>query len=415
MTALDGALFVLAGVSAGWLAYLLLVESFQLSWQISLLAVFWALVAYLVLPRLHRILTYVYVPGYFIGRTRTSDGLLGDPVNLAMLGDEPQVHAAMTAAGWTLADEVSLASSLRIVRTTLTRRSYSEAPVSPLYLFDRRQDFAYQQEVRGNPSQRHHVRFWRCPEGWRLPGGRAVDWVAAGTYDRSVGLSLMTFQVTHRIAADVDVERDHIVVTLEEADRAVVVERIRHFASGYHARNGGGDEMVTDGDLPVVDLRAVAAPVPSPVPVAAQRDGRRPASTAFCAGVAGVRGLLGLVLAGVLLVNPDGLAVETTAAVSRTVVIAVGAAALLGVALLDVALGLATFFGRNWARVLLMLSSAATIVVAFVAAASGAPRPTLGSGLPHVALGILLLLALTSPAARRYATARRYAARPAVT
>ena len=37
----------------------------------------------------------------------------------------------------------------------------------------------------------------------------------------------------------------------EEA-RRLVVEQIRHFASGYHARNGGGDEMVTDGDLPVI-------------------------------------------------------------------------------------------------------------------------------------------------------------------
>ena len=29
----------------------------------------------------------IYVPGYFIGRARTSDGLLGDPINLALRGD----------------------------------------------------------------------------------------------------------------------------------------------------------------------------------------------------------------------------------------------------------------------------------------------------------------------------------------
>lgn len=44
------------------------------------------ILAYPALPRLHRILTRIYVPDYFIGRTRTSDGLLGDPVNLALLG-----------------------------------------------------------------------------------------------------------------------------------------------------------------------------------------------------------------------------------------------------------------------------------------------------------------------------------------
>jgi hypothetical protein len=145
----------------------------------------------------------------------------------------------MSAAGWTLADDVTLASSLRIIRTTLARRTYPEAPVSPLYLFERQQDFAYQQEVEGNPSQRHHVRFWRCPEDWRLPGGYPVDWVAAGTYDRSVGLSLMTLQVTHRIARNIDVERDHIVATITGASPRAAVDWIRHFASGYHARNGG--------------------------------------------------------------------------------------------------------------------------------------------------------------------------------
>ena len=132
------------------------------------------------------------MPGYFIGRARTSDGLLGDPINLAVLGHEAQVHRVMTQAGWTRADDLSLTSGLQIVRSTLRRRSYVEAPVSPLLLFDRQQDFAYQQEVSGSPVKRHHVRFWRTPEGWQLPGGYAVDWLAAATYDRSVGLSLFT-------------------------------------------------------------------------------------------------------------------------------------------------------------------------------------------------------------------------------
>jgi hypothetical protein len=80
---------------------------------------------------------------------------------------------------------------------------------------------------------------------------------------------------------------------------------------------------------------------------------------------------------------------------------------LVVVALLDLGLGTATFFGRNWARVLLMLSCAVTICVAFLATARGGPRPTLGTDLPHVALGILVLLALTSPAARQYAMRAR--------
>ena len=80
------------------------------------------------------------------------------------------------------------------------------------------------------------------------------------------------------------------------------------------------------------------------------------------------------------------------------------------VAILDLGLGLATFYGRNWARLLLMLGSVLAIVTAFVATARGGPQPTLGAGLPEVALSILTLLALSSHRARDWATRDR--ARP---
>jgi hypothetical protein len=260
----DGFFFVLAGLATLWLALLAAQDTFHLGWRgLPLLVVFWATLAYLALPRLHRILTAIYVPDYFIGRTRTSDGLLGDPVNLALRGDEVSLHRAMQAAGWTRADEVTLRSSLRIVTSTLARRSYDEAPVSPLLLFGRQQDFAYQQEVLGNPARRHHVRFWRCPPGWPLPGGTRVDWLAAGTFDRAVGLSLFTLQVTHRIDENTDVERDHIVRTLLDAGAGARMRVLRDFSTGYHARNGGGDSIRTDGDLPIIDLRPAAPATPA--------------------------------------------------------------------------------------------------------------------------------------------------------
>jgi hypothetical protein len=256
--ALDWAFFVFAGLAAVWLAYLSADASFRLGWWgIAGGVVFWVLLAYLVLPRLHRILTTIYVPDYFIGRTRTSDGLLGDPVNLALMGSGDRIEAAMRRAGWTKADPVTLGSSWRIIASTLSRRSYDEAPVSPLFLFGRQQDFAYQQEVDGNPAQRHHVRFWRCPDDWLLPGGRRVDWLAAGTFDTSVGLSLFTLQITHKIDADTDVERDFIVKTVRDADPHVSLDVLRDFSTGYHARNGGGDTIRTDGDLPILDVREV--------------------------------------------------------------------------------------------------------------------------------------------------------------
>ena len=405
MSGADALLFVFATAAAAWLAYLLLAESIGWSWQLALLLVFWLLVAYLVLPRLHRVLTYIYVPGYFIGRTRTSDGLLGDPVNLALRGDEAQVHAAMGAAGWTLADEVTLGSSVRIIRTTLSPAALpagageSALPVRPAT------GLRLPAGGQRQPPQRHHVRFWRCPPGWRLPGGHLVDWLAAGTFDRRVGLSLMTFQVTHRIARHIDIERDHIVATVSDGAPGVSVERIPHFASGYHARNGGGDQMVTDGDLPVVDLRRVAPPASAAAVAVREPGNTRPPATVFSAAVSWLRALAAAVLAWSLLADPGAAASFTGRAIS-TAAASSGALALGLVAAVDVGLGTATYAGRNWARVLLMAVSTVDIVVAFLVTADGGPRPTVTTSLPHITLSILLLLALTSPRARQYALRR---------
>ena len=124
MDVVDGLLFAFAGLATIWLAYLVVKESIRPGWPLLLLIVFWVLLTYLLLPRLHRIMTQVYVPGYFIGRARTSDGLLGDPVNLALRGHEAQIHMAMARAGWTRADDLSLRTGFRILRSTLSRRSY---------------------------------------------------------------------------------------------------------------------------------------------------------------------------------------------------------------------------------------------------------------------------------------------------
>ncbi len=223
-------------------------------WGFPIAFIFWAVTAYLTLPRFHAIMTRIYVPDYFIGRTRTPDGLLGDPVNIGLIGTEEQIHQVMQDAGWTRADNVTLVSSWKIILSTITRRSYAEAPVSPLKIFGKTQAFAYQKEVDGNPEKRHHVRFWKTPDGWLLPGGHQVDWLAAGTYDSGVGFSFFTLQVTHRIDAETDFERDYIVESIQYAHPETHVEILHDFSSGYHARNGGGDAIRTDGALPVIVL-----------------------------------------------------------------------------------------------------------------------------------------------------------------
>ena len=95
------------------------------------------------------------------------------------------------------------------------------------------------------------------PEGRCLPVGHHVEWVAAGTFDRSVGLSAFTWQITHKIDENVDTERDYIVEDVQWACPEARHRVIEGFSTSYRSRNGGGDNIVTDGHLPVIDLREV--------------------------------------------------------------------------------------------------------------------------------------------------------------
>lgn len=214
----------------------------------------WLLTAYVILPRIHRILTKIYLPNYFIGRSRTGDGLLSDPVNLAVIGSEKELIKTMKKADWIVADELTWKTTLKMMHASVLHRPYPNAPFSSLYLFSKKQDLGFQQSVGNNTKKRHHVRFWKCPDGWLLPGGMRADWVGAATFDKRVGFSVYTFQFTHKIEENIDEERDYVIKTIKDTSPQVRIEVVEEYSTGYHTKNGGGDTIKTDGALPFIYL-----------------------------------------------------------------------------------------------------------------------------------------------------------------
>jgi hypothetical protein len=180
--------------------------------------------------------------------THTANGKPGDPVNVAFIGSEEDLHLCLIAAKWAPADPVTLKSSMRIVGDTVFRRSYIDAPVSSLLLWGRKQDLAFEQPVGRDPRQRHHVRFWRADKVDTL--GRPL-WVGAATYDTRVGFKEHTVKVTHHIAPDVDTERDKLVREAKETGDLVDLFWVENFQAPPRGKNGGGDPWFTDGRLPV--------------------------------------------------------------------------------------------------------------------------------------------------------------------
>lgn len=213
--------------------------------------VLWGIVAYLLAPRLWSWYYEHARPLSDVDRvTHTSDGHPGDPLNIALEGSEQDVVRAMLAAGWHPADPITFSSSVRIAVDTALRRPDDDAPVSPLYLFGRRQDLAFEQPVPGGPRHRHHVRFWR----WDKARDGLPVWFGSVTYDERAGLSYTTGQVTHHISPDIDSERDRLAAELGRARWAGAVEWIDDFHVQREGRNGGGDLWRTDGRLAIVRL-----------------------------------------------------------------------------------------------------------------------------------------------------------------
>jgi LssY C-terminus len=157
------------------------------------------------------------------GIAHTGNGIPDDPLNVALVGAKGDLIKIMLAAKWHPADPLCLKSCLEIAEATVLKRPYEDAPVSNLYLWGRKEDLAFEQQVGDDPRHRHHVRFWKAAQV--DAEGRPL-WVGSATYDKSVGLSHTTGQITHHIGADVDAERDHFFQTLKQtgnlADKYVV-------------------------------------------------------------------------------------------------------------------------------------------------------------------------------------------------
>jgi hypothetical protein len=178
----------------------------------------------------------------------------------------------MRRAHWLAADPITRATSIAIAKSVLLHRPDSTAPVSPLYVFGRAQDLAFEREVGRSASRRHHVRLWLA-QGVTI-AGRPV-WLGDAAYDLRAGISHRGLHPTHHIAPDVDAERDTLVDNLARAGQVAARAHVTGVGLRVDAHNAEGDRYDTDGELTVVTIPAGNAPVvpapplaPDPPPVA---------------------------------------------------------------------------------------------------------------------------------------------------
>ena len=231
----------------------------------ALVAVWFAL-AYLVLPFVWT--HYERQPGLapMPMRTKTADGIPGDPINVGFVGARETVLRAFAKAGWSPADAITLRSSIEIAASVVLDRPDASAPVSPLFYEGRKQDLAFEKQQGASADRRHHIRLWKTLDAGAE--GRPV-WLASATFDRGVGLSHDTGQITHHIAPDVDAERDFVIAQLTQAGAVTDVYEVSGSGPTLSGRNGGGDRFFTDGEVKVAVLAENLAAAPDAARIAA--------------------------------------------------------------------------------------------------------------------------------------------------
>jgi hypothetical protein len=198
--------------------------------------------------------------------TRTAQGIPGDPLNVGLVGSKEEVVRAMHAAGWYPADPITLRTSAEIAASVLLDRPDPDAPVSNLYYQGRHQDLAFEQPVGSSADERNHVRFWHVPE---LGTDGGPLWLGSATFDRGVGVSHLTGQVTHHIGPDIDAERDKLMADLTRAHLLLRTYQVTGVGPTVNGRNGEGDRYYTDGEL-TVGVLAPNAAIQSQPPIALQ-------------------------------------------------------------------------------------------------------------------------------------------------
>jgi hypothetical protein len=209
-------------------------------------------VAYLTLPELwwFHDRRHIDVPGGFV--TRTPDGIAGDPINIGLIGTRNEVMTAFSAAGWSPADKITFDSSIGIGLSVVFDEPDADAPVSTLLYDGRPQDLAFENRVGRSADQRNHVRFWLMGPSAQ---GEPPLWLGSASFDRGVGISHDTGQITHHIGPDVDAERDRVVTDLTAAGKVADVTEEDGIGPTTDGRNGGGDRYFTDGMIRIVTLR----------------------------------------------------------------------------------------------------------------------------------------------------------------
>jgi hypothetical protein len=178
--------------------------------------------------------------------TNSKGNEYGDPLNLVLVGSKSDILAALIRRNWHPTEIIWSQALLRTFESFLQGERYRYSPISALYVYERRQDIAWQ-KARGTINERNHMRFWLSPIRFR---GKKVF---VGQISRDIGVKFTLKSPTistHIIDPDVDEARRYFIEDLaysQALTRFGFVKGVGAVSKDAPKMNLVGDPYYTDG------------------------------------------------------------------------------------------------------------------------------------------------------------------------
>lgn len=179
-----------------------------------------------------------------------------DFTNLAFIGSADALQRAFAASGWVIVDTLTAKSTYGTIRSVAENQGYRRAPMSILLLDGNPPDYAYAKTL-NTFSKRHHLRIWTTKETWQ---GQAV-WTSSATHDIGIGFSKKNKTFIHLIDSNIDNERAKVVNDLIYTGCVSGVQLVKRPWLPADAKNGTGEDLITDGRIAVLGLNDCQHPI----------------------------------------------------------------------------------------------------------------------------------------------------------
>ncbi len=175
----------------------------------------------------------------------------GDMVNFLIIGSQEAMEKVFTNAGWVKVDANVKETVLNGFLASMSKESYLTMPMSPLFLFGRRQDYGWAHaEPIAVVASRNHLRLWKAP--FEVNG--RVLWVGAATHDIGFEKDQRNNGVTHKIDPNIDLERDYVEKTLTSTGLVAEVTHVLPANPMLEAKTATGGSFHSNGQVLVLKL-----------------------------------------------------------------------------------------------------------------------------------------------------------------